>query len=77
MKRKARRKRGGTVLERACTSKVTYVTEASARMAARSTIWRSHGKIEAMWPYTCEFCQRWHLSTRPSGLPRVTAESMG
>lgn len=74
MKRIPRRKPKAdlSVEEISCTTKVAYLSEAMARMGAKTFIYRSRGKRETLWPYRCDFCPGWHLTSRPSGLPRVT-----
>mgnify|MGYP003650103757 CR=1 FL=1 len=69
MKRKRNRKKfeGASVVERSCTLKTKHLTEALARMSAKRAIYTSHGRIQRMWTYPCEFCDGWHVTSRLSG----------
>lgn len=61
-----------TSLEAGCTSKVKHANEMMARMAAKKLLYRNSRGQTAAWVYPCEFCDGWHVTSRPSGLPRVT-----
>lgn len=70
--RKRRFPEGTSVEHIACTSKVQHPTEAVARIAAKAGMMKSGGRSTAMWVYRCQFCDGWHITSRPSGLPAVT-----
>lgn len=71
MKRKSHRRKlppDATVEQIACTTKVKHATETMARMAARCVLYKKYR--DAMWVYPCEFCDGWHVTSRPSGWPK-------
>lgn len=61
-----RKVRGATVIERSCTHKVAHPSEMDARLEAQKAMIRSRGLHNIMWVYPCDFCDKWHLTTRGS-----------
>ena len=55
-------------VERSCTSKQQYATEAEARAIATM-----QGMSGSLFTYHCRYCEFWHLTRRPTtgGPPEV------
>lgn len=58
-------------VERSCTSKQQYASEAEARATATM-----HGMSGSLFTYFCRYCEFWHLTRRPSsgGPPQIIDE---